>query len=35
MAKPASSQAGYSGKSLIAKLGWKKGLKGDRHRRAR
>ena len=28
MAKPASSQAGYSGKSLIAKLGWKEGSKG-------
>jgi hypothetical protein len=27
MAKPASSQAGYSGKSLIAKLGWKEGSK--------
>ena len=27
MAKAASSQAGYSGKSLIAKLGWKEGSK--------
>ena len=25
MAKPASAAAGYSGKSLIAKLGWKEG----------
>ncbi|HEX5007393.1 MAG TPA: hypothetical protein VFV70_09790 [Hyphomonadaceae bacterium] len=27
MVKAASSQAGYSGKSLIAKLGWKEGSK--------
>ncbi len=27
MAKPSSSAAGYSGKSLIAKLGWKEGSK--------
>jgi hypothetical protein len=27
MAKPAANPAGYSGKSLIAKLGWKEGSK--------